>query len=105
MYKNFGKAITCTTYLWCCALFYRCVPGMEGLEDTIEGMCSMTCYSVVPTCSVPPKLGNRGTCKYHIYAKLITPCACARGKVIGSIIVVVVVVVSTKIAKSQKVGA
>ena len=37
---------------------------------------------------------------------VITPRACARGKVIGSVVVVVVVVVvSTKIAKSQKVGA
>ena len=48
---------------------------------------------------------------------MFTPCACARGKVIGSVVivvviivvvvivvVVVVVVVSTKIAKSQKIG-
>ena len=45
---------------------------------------------------------------------MFTPCACARGKVISSVIVVVVVivivvivvvvVVSTKIAKSQKIG-
>ena len=37
---------------------------------------------------------------------IITPCACARGKVIGSVVVVVVViVVSTKIAKSLQVDA
>ena len=43
---------------------------------------------------------------------LITPRACARGKVIGSVVVVIVilvvvvivVIVSTKIAKSQKTG-
>ena len=46
---------------------------------------------------------------FHVHtAFIITPCACARGKVIGSvvivIVVVVVVVVSTKITESQKVG-
>ena len=35
---------------------------------------------------------------------IFTPHACARGKVIGSVIVVIVVVVDTKIAKSQKIG-
>ena len=39
---------------------------------------------------------------------LITPRACARGKVISSVVIVVVVVivivVSTKITKSQKLG-
>ena len=40
---------------------------------------------------------------------IITPRTCARGKVIGSVVVVIVVavvviVISTKIAKSQKVG-
>ena len=44
---------------------------------------------------------------YTVHVHVITPCACARGKVIGSVVVVIiviVVVVSTKIAKSQKVG-
>ena len=36
---------------------------------------------------------------------VVIPCACARGKVIGFVVVVVVVdIVSTKIAKSQKIG-
>ena len=38
-------------------------------------------------------------------AKLITPRACARGKVIGRVVVVIVVVVSTKIAISRDVDA
>ena len=50
----------------------------------------------------------------HCDAIIFTLCACARGKVIGSVVVVVsvivivvsviVVVVSIKISKSQKVG-
>ena len=46
------------------------------------------------------------TCILIVFSIFI-PCACARGKVIGFVVVVVVgvVVVSTKIAKSQKVGA
>ena len=45
--------------------------------------------------------------KYALYYStiIITPCACARGKVIGSVVVLVfVVVVSTKITKSRKIG-
>ena len=42
---------------------------------------------------------------YHVHAALliITLCACARGKVI-SCVVIVVIVVSTKIATSRDVG-
>ena len=41
---------------------------------------------------------------YVLYRALVTPRACARGKVIGRVVVVVVVVVvSTKIAISQDV--
>ena len=43
------------------------------------------------------------------FYSIITPHTCARGKVIGRVVVVVVVivivVVNTKIAKSQKIGA
>ena len=39
----------------------------------------------------------------YMYVLFITPCACARDKVIGSVIVVVVVV-DTKIAWSQHLG-
>ena len=43
--------------------------------------------------------------KIHTIVWIFTLRACARGKVIGSVIVIViVVVVSTKIAKSQKLG-
>ena len=35
--------------------------------------------------------------------QIITPCACARGKVISRVVVVVVIVVSTKIAISRDV--
>ena len=38
------------------------------------------------------------------YSPLITPCACARGKVIGRVVVVVVVIIDTKIAKSGDLG-
>ena len=40
----------------------------------------------------------------EVDAQINTPCACARGKVIGCIVVVVVVVVGTKIAISRDVG-
>ena len=36
--------------------------------------------------------------------RVVTPRACARGKVIGRVVVVVVVVMSTKIAISRDVG-
>ena len=43
---------------------------------------------------------------YHVHAALliITLCACARGKVISCVVIVVVIVVSTKIATSRDVG-
>ena len=43
-------------------------------------------------------------CIYMIWDIIFTLHACARGKVIGCVVVVVVVVVSTKIAISQDVG-
>ena len=49
----------------------------------------------------------QGVCAgYVLYRALVTPRTCARGKVIGRIVVVVgvVVVVSTKIAISRDVG-
>ena len=58
--------------------------------------------SVEPLTLLWQSLGLQHTC-YHEY--IITQRACARGKVIGSVVVVVIVVVSTKITKSQKVGA
>ena len=45
-----------------------------------------------------------GTEILHFSANLITLRACARGKVIGCVIVVVIIVVSTKIAISRDVG-
>ena len=51
--------------------------------------------------------GNNYAHEVALQHSIVTLCACARGKVIGSIIiiVVVIVVVSTKTAKSQKVGS
>ena len=40
----------------------------------------------------------------HIYGYSLPPCACARSKVFGSVVVVIVIIVNTKIAWSQHLG-
>ena len=40
----------------------------------------------------------------HLVTQLITPCTCTRGKAIGSVVVVVVIIVNKKIAKSRHLG-
>ena len=45
------------------------------------------------------------TFRMHVYTCVVTPCACARGKAIGYVVVIaIVVVVTTKIAISRDVG-
>ena len=90
------------------------------LRERLHGLLSIACKSEVLCASVLGKhLHGHHVCahgptqSWAFRECFITPCACVRGNVIGSVVVVIVVVVvvvvnvvviSTKIAKSQKIG-
>ena len=77
-----------------------------------DNTCHKDCFQVTLTtadgfgtlkCGCRPWIRRVPVCVYNLVNNIITPRACARGKVIGRV-VVVVVVVSTKIAIFRDTG-